>query len=168
MAETASTEYTNLYITKPPVKTQRQHVWTRVEPFSYTQVLAGTAADTCLLAQLPPYSMLLLPSCVFYFSGFTSGMTLSIGWQSYVDKDGVTQAASATGLFNAAAVSNGTGMLHGGVITLSTLDDTNPVASSIAKDFANQTPVVIYATFGAQAPGANAVLSGYLMFANIG
>jgi hypothetical protein len=168
MAETYSLEYTNLYITKPVVKTARQRIPMTVLPFSYTQVLAGTAADTVVLQQLPPFSQLYLPSCVFYFAGFTSGMTLSIGWKAYTDADGVVQAASATGLFNAAAVSNGTGMLHGGLISLATPDDTNPIAASIAKDFRNATPVDIFATFNAQVPGAAAVLSGYLVFGNIG
>ena len=168
MAETYSLEYTNLYVTKPPVKTVRQSVALRVMPFTYTQVLAGTAEDTCVIAQLPPFSQLYLPSCVFYHAGFTSGMTLSVGWKAYTDADGVVQALSATGLFNAADVSNGTGMLHGGLDSVATPDDFNPVASAIMKDFNNKSAVDIYVTFGAQVPGASAVLSGYLVYGNIG
>jgi hypothetical protein len=140
----------------------------RIIPFTYTQVLAGTAADTVLLASLPPLSALLVPSCVFYHEGFTSGMTLSIGWQAYTDVYGVVQALSATGIINAADVSNGTGMLHGGMDSTATPDDFNPVATSIFKDFHNRTPVVIYATFGSQVPGANAILNGYLTYVNLG
>jgi hypothetical protein len=168
MAETYSLEYTNLLITKPPVKTVRQSVAMKVQPFSYTQVLAGTAEDTCIIAQLPPFSQLYLPSCVFYHAGFTSGMTLSVGWKAYVDKNGVTQALSATGLFNAADISNGTGMLHGGMNSVASPDDFNPVSTSIMKDFENSGPVDIYVTFGAQVPGAAAVLLGYLVYGNIG
>jgi len=168
MATTYSTEYQNLYITKPAVKTPRQNVGMRYLPFTYTQVLAGTAADIVYLQQLPPFSQLLMPSSTFYFAGFTSGMTLSVGWGAYTDSSGVLQAASATGLFNAAAVSAGTGMLHGGMMTIATPDDVNEVVTSIMKDFANQTPVDIFATFNAQAPGVGAVLVGYLVFGNIG
>jgi hypothetical protein len=168
MATTYSQEYQALYITKPVAKQARQNVGMRVLPFTYTQVLAGTAADIVYLQQLPPMSQLYLPSCVFYFAGFTSGMTLSVGWGAYTDVDGVLQAASATGLFSAAAVSNGTGILHGGMISLATPDDTNPVVTSIAKDFRSATPVDIFATFNSQVPGASAVLNGYLVFGNIG
>ena len=168
MAETYSVEYTNLYITKPPVKTMRQSVWMRVLPFTYTQVLAGTAADTVVLGQLPPFSQLFLPSCVFYFAGFTAAMTLSVGWKAYVDAQGVTQALSATGLFNAADVSNGVGMLHGGMQSAATPDDENPVVGAIMKDFNNSTPVDIFATFNGQVPGASAVINGYLVYGNIG
>jgi hypothetical protein len=117
MAETYSSEYTALYVTKPPAKTQRQSVQIRVMPFTYTQVLAGTAADTVVIAQLPPFSQLYLPSCCFYMTGFTSGMTLSLGWKAYVDKSGVTQALSATGLINALDISNGTGFFMGGMLS---------------------------------------------------
>jgi hypothetical protein len=168
MAETYSTEYTNLYITKPVVKTARQNVGMRVLPFNYTQVLAGTAADTVVLQQLPPMSQLYLPSCVFYFAGFTSGMTLSVGWKAYTDVDGVVQALSATGLFSASDVSNGVGMLHGGMQTAATPDDENPVVGAIMLDFRNATPIDIFATFNSQVPGASAVLKGYLVFGNIG
>lgn len=164
MAETYSTEYASLFNSAPAVKTMYTRHNPRTEPFTYTQVLAGTAADTCLLAKLPPKSMLLLPSSTFYFAGFTSGMTLSIGWQAYTDVNGATVAASATGLFNAADVSNGVGMLHGGMQTAATPDDENPVVGAIMKDFNNRSSVVIFATFGAQVPGANAVLNGYLMY----
>jgi hypothetical protein len=168
MAETYSAEYQALYITKPPVKTPRQNVQTRVLPFTYTQVLAGTAADTVVLQQLPPFSQLYLPGCVFYFAGFTAAMTLSIGWKAYTDQNGVLVAANPTGLFNAATVSNGVGMLHGGMMSTATPDDVNPVAAAIMRDFQNMTPVDILATFNGQPPGVNATLVGYLFFGNIG
>jgi hypothetical protein len=132
------------------------------------QVLAGTAADTVVLQQLPPFSQLYLPSCVFYFAGFTSGMTLSVGYKAYTDADGVVQALSATGLYSAVAVSNGTGMISAGMLTIATPDDANPVVGAIMIDFRNSTPVDIFATFNTQVPGANAVLKGYLIYSNIG
>lgn len=166
MAETYGLEYTNLYITKPAAKTQRNHVWLRGMPFNYTQVLAGTAADTVVLAQLPPFSMLDCVASWVYGTGFTAGMTLSIGWKAYTDKDGVVQAASAAGIFSAADVGNATFVLTGGLQAQATPDDEIPAVR--LKDFANMTPVDIYATFGAQVPGANAVLQGVLYFMNIG
>lgn len=165
MAETYSTEYTALYVTKPVAKTQRQNVWLRGIPFNYTQVLAGTAADTVVLAQLPPFSMLDCVSSWIYGTGFTSGMTLSLGWKAYTDKDGVLQAASATGIFNASDVSNATFILTSGAQMQATPDDEIPGVRM--KDFANATPVDLFATFGAQAPGASAVLQGVFYFLNI-
>lgn len=168
MAETYSTEWTNLYRTSPVVKTMYMSRGVGFVPFTYTQVLAGAAADTVLLGKLPPKSLLMLPSCVFYFAGFTAGMTLSIGWAAYTDVDGASVAADANGLFNAADISNGTGMLHGGMQTVATPDDENPVAGAIMRDFNNRDPATIFGTFNTQAPGANAVLNGYLIFVSAG
>lgn len=168
MAETYSTEWTNLYRTSPVVKTMYMSRDMGFRPFTYTQVLGGAAADTVLLAKLPAKSMLLLPSCVFYFAGFTAGMTLSVGWAAYTDVDGAAVAANATGLFSAADISNGTGMLHGGMQTVATPDDENPVAAAIMRDFNNRDEVTIFGTFNTQAPGANAVLNGYLVYVSAG
>lgn len=168
MATTYSTEYNNLYITKPVAKTQRQNVGLRALPFTYTQVLAGTAGDIVYLQQLPPFSQLFLTLSVFYFAGFTAGMTLSIGYSAYTDKDGVLQAASATGLFNAADISNGTGVLQSAMQAVGTPDDQVPAVGAIMKDFQNQSVVDVFATFNDQVPGANAVLNGVLVFSNIG
>ena len=165
MAETYSSEYNALYIVKPVAKVQRQHVFLRGMPFTYTQVLAGTAADTVVLAQLPPYSALDCIASWIYGTGFTSGMTLSLGWKAYTDQAGAVQAASATGIFNASDVSNTTFVLTSAMQAQATPDDEIPGAR--LKDFANATPVDIFATFGAQAPGAAAVLQGVLYFMNI-
>jgi len=48
--------------------------------------------------------------------------------------------------------------------TVATPDDENPVVGAIMKDFNNRDNVVLFATFGTQAPGANAVLRGYLAY----
>jgi len=167
MSETYSLEYQALFLTKPAGKVNRVGVPLRRMPFTYTQVLAGTAADTVLLAQLPPLSELDLIASWFYFAGFTSGMTLSIGWTAYTDVNGVAQVASATGLFNASDVSNATGVLTGGMQAQATPDDELPAAAAVLKDFANATPVTIFATFNTQAPGAAAVLKGVLYYTNL-
>jgi hypothetical protein len=167
MAETYSSEYTSLYISKPAGKVQRQHVFSRCQPFNYTQVLAGTAADTMVFAQLPPFSLLDLVASWFAGAGFTSGMTLSIGWKAYKDQDGVVQAASATGLYNASDVSNSTFVLTGGMQAQSTPDDSITEMTVRMKDFRNIEGVDLFATWGSQVPGAAATLQGMLYFSNI-
>jgi hypothetical protein len=168
MAETYSTEYTNLFITKPVVKTQRIGVSPKVFPFQYSQVLAGTAEDTCVIAQLPPFSTLDLIASWISGEGFTNGMTLSVGWKAYTDRDGVVQALSATGLLNAADVSNTTFVLTAGMQATATPDDQIPVIASRLKAFHNATPVDIYVTFGGQVPSATGELVGVLYYYNIG
>jgi hypothetical protein len=168
MAETYSEQYQALYITKPPAKTQRIGVSPKVVWFSYSQVLAGTAEDTVLLAQLPPYSMLDLIQSWISGEGHTNGMTLSVGWQSYTDIDGVVQVASATGLYNAADVSDTTFVLTGGLQATATPDDQIPVIASRLKDFRNITPVVLFATFGGQVPSVTGELRGVFVYYNVG
>ena len=169
MAETYGAEYTALYITKPAAKTLRQSVWLRGSPFSYTQVLAGTAADTCVIVQLPPYSMLDLVTSWMKGSGFTSGMTLSLGWKAYVDGDGVTQALSATGLYNALDVSNTAFAIQGAMNVNSTPDDAITEMAALGyKNFNNSSPVDLYLTFGSQVPGAAATVNGIFYYLNIG
>lgn len=168
MAETYSTEYTNLFITKPATKTQRIGVSPKVFPFSYSQVLAGTAEDTCVIAQLPPFSTLDMIASWISGEGFTNAMTLSMGWKAYTDRDGVVQALSATGLFNAADVSDTTWVLTGGMQATGTPDDQVPVIASRLKEFHNMTPIDIYVTFGGQVPSATGELRGVLVYYNIG
>ncbi len=169
MATTYSAEYQALYISKPPVKTPRQNVPMRALPFTYTQVLAGTAADICYLQQLPPFSALDMVLSWMRGAGFTSGMTLSLGFGAYTDADGVLQAASATGLINATDVSNTTFVLQGGMQAQGTPDDliTELVANPYVV-FRNATPIDLFVTFNTQAPGAAATLVGKFQFDNIG
>lgn len=163
MAETYSPLYTDLYVTKPAAKARHVGVELRViDCRLYTQVLAGAAADTLKLARLRPGSKLLTAMSQFAFAGFTASMTLSIGWGSYTDYDGVVQAASATGLINAATISNGTGIMSGGMLSTATPNDFNPAV--FVKDFRNRTGVDIYATFNDQVPGANATLHALLVY----
>jgi hypothetical protein len=168
MAETFSLEYTQLYIQKPAAKTQRQHVWLRAQPWSYTQVLVGTAADTCVVAQLPPYSMLDLVGSWMKGSGFTAAMTLSVGWKAYTDQFGVVQAANANGLYNALDVSNTAFVVTGGMNSNATPDDSLTEMAALGyKDFQNASPVDLILTFGAQAPGVGATVHGIFKFMNI-
>lgn len=168
MSETYSAEYQNLFISKPTVKTQRIGVAPKVFPWSYSQVLAGAADDTVVVAQLPPFSTLDLIASWISGEGHTAGMTLSLGWKAYTDSDGVVQAASATGLLNAADVSNTTFVLTGGMQATATPDDEIPVIASRLKAFNNVTPVDLYITFGTQAPGVNGELRGVFVYYNIG
>jgi hypothetical protein len=169
MAETFSLEYSQLYVTKPVAKVQRQHVWQRGLVFNYTQVLAGTIGDTCVIAQLPPFTLLDLVASWMKGSGFTAAMTLSLGWKAYTDKDGILQPASATGLYNALDVSNTSFVVTGGANQSATPDDALTEMSALGyKDFQNQSPVDLVVTFGAAAPGVNATVHGILYFLNIG
>jgi len=169
MAETYSLEYQTLYVTKPVAKVQRQAVWERGQPFSYTQVLVGTIGDTCVIAQLPPFSMLDLVASWFKGSGFTAAMTLSLGWKAYTDKDGILQPANATGLYNALDVSNTAFAVTGGANQSATPDDAITEMSALGwKDFQNVNAVDLFFTFGAAAPGVNATVHGILKYLNIG
>lgn len=165
MAETYSPLYTNLYITKPPAKVRHAGVPLRIiDCGPYTQVLAGTAADTLQLCKLPVGSCLWLHLCALSFAGFTGSMTLSVGWGAYTDFDGAVQTASATGLWNAADISNSTGWIAAGMQVISTPDDQ--LGAVFYKDFRNATEVQLYATFNDQVPGANATLHALFVYSN--
>jgi hypothetical protein len=169
MAETYSVEYQALYITKPVAKVQRQAVWERGMPFTYTQLLVGTIGDTCVIVQLPPFSLLDIVGSWFKGQGFTAAMTLSLGWKAYTDKDGILQPASATGLYNALDVSNTAFAITGGANQSATPDDAITEMSAFGfKDFQNQSPVDLFFTFGAAAPGVAAQVHGIMKFYNIG
>src|SRR5262245_36155665 len=129
----------------------------------YTQVLAGAANDTILLGRLPPRSTWSPWKTTFRWTGFTSGATLSVGWQAYRDEDGVLQAASAAGLLSAILLT-AAGSWNGGMLIVATPDDSLPVVDE--KVFNNRAEVQLYATIGAQAPGAGAVLYGEIGFYN--
>jgi hypothetical protein len=169
MAETYSTEYTNLFITKPPVKTQGLSVHPKVFPFAYSQVLAGDIGDTCVIAQLPPFATLDMVKSWISGEGFTATVTLSMGWKAYTDRDGVVQALSATGLMNVADVTDTTFVLTAGMNSNDgTFDDHIPVIASRLKAFHNVTPIDIYVTFGTAVPGLTGELVGVLYYYNIG
>lgn len=155
MAETNSTQYAAQYVTVP-----RGNIYKggfRFIDFDYTQVANGTAADTILLVKLPPQSVLDMYRSWFQFSGWTSGATLSIGWQAYTDMDGAAVALSAAGLLSAVSLTADGAWSHG-MLVVATPDDSNPVVGR--KDFNNRTEVVLYATIGTQAPGAADILNG--------
>jgi hypothetical protein len=166
MAETYSTQYNLLRVVSPRGKVAREAVLVRPKKADYTQVLVGTAADTVVLQVLPPQSALDMVLSWIYFTGFTAGMTLSLGWRAYKKTDGTIATASATGLYNVADVSNGTGILTGGMQAVATPDDNLPEVRF--KDFDNAEDVILFATFGTQAPGANAVLECMFYYQNMG
>jgi hypothetical protein len=169
MAETYSLEYQTLYINKPVAKVQRQAVWERGQKFSYTQPVAGTAGDTLVIVQLPPFSLLDIAGSWFKGQGFTAAMTLSLGWKAYTDKDGILQPANATGIYNALDVSNTSFGITGFANQSATPDDALTEMSALGyKDFENQSPVDLFFTFGAAAPGVAATVHGIMKFYNIG
>lgn len=73
---------------------------------NHTEVVAGDATSVQRLQWIPPGTYRLHRDLSFVrFSAFGAGRTLSIGWEAYQDKDGVTVAASAAGLCSAVDVS---------------------------------------------------------------
>jgi hypothetical protein len=157
MAETASVEYTNAYISSPRGNNYAYGTRKRAFPFTYVQVATGTAADTILLAKIPPKSTLLMWESWFEWSGWTSGATLSLGWKAYTDEDGLTVAASAAGLLSVVSLTVDGAWSHG-MLVVSTPDDSIPVIGR--KVFNNRDPVILFATIGTQAPGAADILNG--------
>lgn len=156
MAETYSVEYTNAYTAATPARNLYRGTG-HAERFTYVQAANGTAGDTILLVKLPPHSMLVMWESWFQWSGWTSGATLSLGWQAYKDEDGATVSASAAGLLNAISLTADGGWSHG-MLVVATPDDSVPVVGY--KIFNNKTEVVLFATIGTQAPGAADILNG--------
>lgn len=157
MAETASVQYTRAYVSSPAGNNYGYGTRKRAFPFDYVQVANGTAADTILLVRLPPHSTVSMYESWFEFSGWTSGATLSIGWQAYTDEDGATVALSAAGLLSAVALTADGAWSHG-MLVVATPDDSVPVVGR--KVFNNRSEVTLYATIGTQAPGAADILNG--------
>jgi hypothetical protein len=158
MAETLSVEYAAI------VSAPRGNVYgygrsLRKLSINYTQVLVGAANDTILLARVPPRTTISMFDTWFRWTGFTSGATLSVGWQAYRDEDGVLVAASAAGLLSG-VVLTAPGSWNGGMLIVATPDDSLPVVDEAVLN--NRSEVVIFATIGAQAPGIGAVLKGRL------
>jgi hypothetical protein len=157
MAETYSTQYANAFISSPRGNNYAYGRAQRPFDFDYVQVATGTAGDTILLAKLPPHSTVDMYRSWFAWSGWTSGATLSIGWQAYTDEDGAVQALSAAGLLSAVSLTADGAWAHG-MLVVATPDDSNPVVGR--KVFNNRTAVTLYATVGSQAPGAADILNG--------
>jgi hypothetical protein len=157
MAETASVQYTNAFVSSPRGNNYGYGSRKRAFPFDYVQAANGTAADTILLVKLPPHSTVSMYESWFEWSGWTSGATLSIGWQAYKDEDGTTQALSAAGLLSAVSLTSDGAWSHG-MLVIGTPDDSIPVVGR--KVFNNREQVTLYATIGTQAPGAADILNG--------
>jgi hypothetical protein len=161
MAETYTVEYAASFVTSPRSNVYAYGVRLRKMGFTYTQVLVGAAADTILIGKLPPKSTLSMWDSWIRWATATSGATFSLGWQAYVDEDGVTQAASAAGLLSAVAMTADGGWSHG-MLVVATPDDSIPVVDE--KVFNNRTPVTLYATINTQAPGVGMTFKGRLGF----
>ena len=162
MAETYSVEYQALYRSSPPGHSYAIGAHPRFWEFSYTQVLAGTAADTILLGMKLPSQTTFYPiEGAFEWTSFTATATLDLGWQAYVDMEGVTQAASAGGLMTGLLLTTASTWSKGMLLT-ATPDDSKPVVNR--KVFNNRDPVTIFATIGVAAPGIGATLNGHFMF----
>jgi hypothetical protein len=168
MAETYSSQYQALFVTKPPAKTARYGVSPKTVPINYAQILVGAAADTIVVAQLPPFSDLDMVASWLYGVTFTSGATISMGWKAFVDADGVTQPLSATGLLNASDIPTTGWIITAGMQSQATPDDAITEMTVRTKNFNNMSPVDIFITVNTQAPGVGAILEGRLYYSNIG
>lgn len=157
MAETYTTQYTNAFISSPRGNNYGFGARFRTLDFDLVVAANGTAADTIGLVKIPPKCTIDMYRSWFYFSGWTSGATLSIGWEAYKDEDGATVNANATGLLNVVSMTADGAWSHG-MLVVATPDDSNPVTPR--KVFNNRGMVKIYATIGTQAPGAADVLQG--------
>lgn len=157
MAETYSVQYARAYTASPPGNNYGYGARPRHFDFDYVQAATGTAADTILLVKLPPLATVSMWNSWFEWSGWTSGATLSIGWQAYTDIDGVPVALSAAGLLSVVSMSVDGAWSHG-MLVVATPDDSPPVVGR--KVFNNRSAVTLYATIGTQAPGAADILNG--------
>jgi hypothetical protein len=157
MAETYSVQYAAAFVSAPRGNNYAYGRAQRPFDFDYVQAATGTAGDTILLAKLPPKSTVDMYRSWFAWSGWTSGATLSIGWQAYTDEDGMLQSASAAGLLSAVSMTADGAWAHA-MLVIATPDDSIPVVGR--KIFNNRTSVTLFATIGTQAPGAADILSG--------
>jgi hypothetical protein len=157
-----SQQYFDLYVARPPVKSQRQNIAAPPLRFSYTQPVAGASGDTALLQQLPPYSSLDLVTSWVRGSGLTAGLTLSLGWAEFIDVDGVKQPASPAGLYSSATGLGGVTFLLGGAMKVLTTPASalGEMTSSPIFEPRNRSPVDLFVTFAGQPPGAGATLQG--------
>jgi hypothetical protein len=161
MAETYSQEWTASFISVPRGNTYAYGARPRSIPINYTQVLAGAANDTILLGQLPPHSTISMWESWLRWTGATATATLSLGYQSYRDEDGLVVAASPAGLLSAILLTAPGGWSHG-MLVVATPDDSIPVVDDLVLN--NRGPVTIFATIGVAAPGIGMTLKGRLHF----
>ena len=151
MAETYSTQYTQLYLSEKrasPGLGMRGKSNSPVIDFNQG-ASAGTIGDTILLEKLPAPSVRILPAkWIIEVNGWTAATTLSIGWKAYRDRKGAAVAASANGIVNALAISTD-GRVHLAA---------NAALQVMDKQFASREGVDIVATINGAAPAANATL----------
>lgn len=96
-----STEYANIYTTKPQVMnaTSDWHGRVRIAYFSHTQSGAGDAGSSVAAVTLPPGRVRLLgPLCNIRINWTTASATLDAGWDAYTDLSGTAVVADPDGL----------------------------------------------------------------------
>jgi hypothetical protein len=157
-----SQQYFDLYVARPPVKTQRQNISSPPLRFSHVQQVVGASGDVCLLQQLPPFSTLDLITSWLRGSNLTAGLTLSLGWSEYIDLDGVKQPASPAGLYASATGVGGTVFVLSGGMKVFTVPGSalGEMTASPIFEPRNRSPVDLFVTFAGQPPGAGATLQG--------
>lgn len=162
MANLFSTEWTASYIASPPGNVYGYKSRLRLMEFTFpAATAAGTAGDIWFLGKIPPKATVTMFRTAFGWTGFTTGATLSIGWEAYRDEDGLQVAANAAGLLSAMSLTVA-GLWNGGALLVPTPDDFLPVVTRRA--FNNKGEVALFATIGAQAPGIGATMNGEVGF----
>lgn len=102
-----STEYANVFTTKPAVMnaTTEWHGRLRVAFFTHDQSGAGDATSSVALVKLPPGRVrLLLPMSWMYVNWTTASATLDLGWDAYTDLTDTAIAADPDGLIDGISV----------------------------------------------------------------
>lgn len=97
------TEYTKGLTREPRTRldTTEWHGRVRTMFVSHTQVGAGDATSSALIARLPAGRVrLLLPSSFLYLNWTTASAKLDLGWDAYEDENGATVAADSDGLLD--------------------------------------------------------------------
>ena len=156
-----STEYTQLYITKPmtPLNTTEWHGVVRIAYFTTNQSGTGDATSNVALVKLPPGRVrVLLPSSHAYVNWVTGSATLDLGWDAYVGLDGVTVVADPDGLVDGMDVDTV------GIRQLSTGAPAAIIALGYAKVLESKDGDVIRTTSQDVAMVASDDLVGYIAY----
>lgn len=138
-----STEYTNATAT-PVVNASPAEMGGRVRVayFNHVQSGAGDAGSSVALCKLPAGRVrLLLGSSFMYFNWTTASALCDLGWDAYVDENGVAVVADPDGLINDLDV-DAVGLRSGeDLVTLAAI-----IATGGTKVFESREGVVIRAT----------------------
>lgn len=157
-----STEYNQVYVTKPAtlLNTSEWHGRVRVAYFTCAQSGAGDATSSFALCKLPPGRVrLLLGSSFAYVNWTTASATLDLGWDAYTAMDGTTTAADPNGLADGIDV-DAVGLRSGeDLVTLAAVQ-----ALGGTYVFSSKDGVVIRATSQDVAIADGDDLVGYLLY----